>query len=266
MKPSKFREYVRNNAERYIVPEERERRIIEIMASHGVKGEGISPYVKKLAPSTVEEIIAICDGYNFDWRTYKTVFKSRPVVLNSKLSLCAHNNSDPVKLEIIKYLEESNESFKEALKERMARRGLEFRELPQSSYIRSSKGRLPLTQEEIEDRRKKLSQVFEKYGVDEKDVKGYVNGIPSEKVEKILEVCSRHGFPWVECQYITGYKAENLDKNLALCEFNKTDAVQLGVVSRIYLPYNDFSEWVKKAMRERGLEFREPPQEAQRRA
>ncbi|NYZ75646.1 hypothetical protein H0N98_00125 [Candidatus Micrarchaeota archaeon] len=266
MEPTKFREYIKSRVELYMTPEDKERKVIEIMASHHVKEEDISPNVRKLPPLTVENIITTCDKYHFDWRTYKTVFKARYVVLDFKLGLCAYNNADPVQLELIKYLEESNLRFKEALRERMAQRGLEFKELPQSSYVSSGRGTKPLTQEQIAERQKRLSQIFERFGVDEKDVKSYVKEIPPEKVEKILEVCKKHGFPWVEYQYATSYNAEKLDKNLALCEFNNTTVMQLDMVSRLYLPYNDFSELVKKAMQERGLEFKEPPQEAQKQA
>lgn len=266
MEPKDFSEYLKTSVEVYMTPEDKERKVIEIMANHHVKEEDISPHARRLAPLTVEKIIATCDKYHFDWRTYKTVFKSGYVALDSKLGLCAYNNADPVQLKLVRYLEESNERFKDALKEAMAQRGLGFKEPPPSSYIRSRKGSPPMTQEQIEDRQKRLSQIFERYGVDEKDVKGYVKEITPEKVEKVLEVCKKHGFPWVDYQYITGYKAEGLDKNLALCEFNNTTVMQLGMVSRLYLPYNDFSELVKKAMQERGLEFREPPQEAQRQA
>jgi hypothetical protein len=127
LEPSKFIEYLHSH-EPELTEEEKRKKVIEIMANHGLKEKDIADHVKARSPVTVERIIEICDRHSFDWKTHQIVFSAGPNILESNLSLCDFNNVGPAELQVTASLTYSYEFFKTHLKVVMAQRGLEFRE------------------------------------------------------------------------------------------------------------------------------------------
>jgi hypothetical protein len=118
----------KNVQPRVLSPEERRRRVLEIIAEEGLKEEEVSESIKKKAPETVKKIIEICKAHNIDWKSHPTIFSCGSNVLQSNLELCELNKVNPEEWSITARLVLPHEQFREYLKRVVTQMGLEFKE------------------------------------------------------------------------------------------------------------------------------------------
>jgi hypothetical protein len=226
---------------RYALPADRENAVVEMMVEKGVDEKDIKDYVKKRHPKTVKKIIEACEENGFDWKEHQIVFMCASNTLLLNLRSCTSSNIDPVKFELLADFVLPNERFNAKLKE----------------IIEKDVQPKILSEEE---KRSKVLEIMAREGLSEGEINDHVKKLHPITVEKIIEICKRHNLDWKACQstvFISGYNV--LDSNLSLCDFNNVDPVKFGITSRLTFPRDDFKEYLKVLMAQKGLEFREPP-------
>jgi hypothetical protein len=243
MNSEKFREFLKTYVppER-LSPEEKEKKTIAILVKNGMEEKDIKEYVKKKAPERVEKIIGICNKHSFDWKKHQIVFIYAPNTLNSNLDACASHNIDPVKFELLADLTLPNEKFNSRLRE-IIEKGIQPKVLSE------------------EEKRSKVLEIMAKEGLGENEINDHVKrrGLHPVTVERIIEICNRHHLDWKTQQTVFACGPNILESNLSLCEFNNVDPVKFSITSRLILPRDDFKEYLKVLMVQKGLEFKELP-------
>jgi hypothetical protein len=222
-----------------LAEEEKRKKVIEIMTSHGIDEKDIKEYVKKKAPETVERILEICDKHNFDWKAHQVVFSYTPDTTNSNLDACESHNIDPVKFELLSDLVLPNKKFNARLEE-IIEKGVQPKVLSE------------------EEKRSRVLEILAREGLSENEVDDYTKKKAPETVEGIIGICNRHNLDWKNNQILFRFPPNVLESNLSLCDFNNVDPVKFGITSRLTLPRDDFKEYLKVLMAQKGLEFKEP--------
>ncbi|NYZ76160.1 hypothetical protein H0N98_02825 [Candidatus Micrarchaeota archaeon] len=223
----------------YTVPGERENAVVEIMTEKGMDENDIKDYVKKHHPQTVKKIIEACEENGFGWKKHQIVFVLAPNTLLLNLRSCTSSNIDPVKFELLADLTLPNEKFNARLKE-IIEKGIQPKVLSP------------------EERRSKLLEILTREGVNENEVNDYIKKKSPETVEKIIGICNMHNLDWKTHQTVFASGPNVLESNLSLCNFNNVDPVKFSITSRLTLPRDDFKEYLKVLMAQKGLEFKEP--------
>ncbi|NYZ79362.1 hypothetical protein H0N99_04405 [Candidatus Micrarchaeota archaeon] len=229
---------------RYALPADRENAIVQMIVEKGMDEKEIKDYVKKSHPKTVKKIIEACEENGFDWKKHQIVFTFAPNTLLLNLRSCTSNNIDPVKFELITDLTLPNERFNSRLRE-IIEKGVQPKLLSE------------------EEKRSKILEIMAREGLSENEVNNYTKKKPPETVERIIEICDRHHFDWKAHQIIFACGHNILESNLSLCDFNNVDPVKFGVISRLTLSRDDFKDYLKVLMAQRGLEFKELPPQSQ---
>jgi hypothetical protein len=238
MNPESFKEFLKNRepVKLRLSAEEKEKRIVEIMAKNGVKEEDIISSVKKMYPVAIEHIIQVCDKHEFDWKTRQYVFSWGANVLDLNLDFCRQEGRDPEQSGIVSKLCLPNGEFKEFLK----------------SHVPA---KLFITPQEAE---KEVIKIMIGEGLEKEKITLDIKRTGPVSVRRILETCKMHNFDWKKYLSIFSQGAASLNWKFELCECNDIAVTEIEPVHLIQSK-DTFRNFIRTLVAEKGAEFREPP-------
>lgn len=279
--------------------QEVEKSILEIAAREGLSEDKIGRLMGKCSPAKAEKIIEICKNHHFDWKEHQSVFKCGLKALEPNLSLCDYNNADPAQLGLVYDLRFDGEYFKSRLKFKMSERGLKFRELQEQPALKTEtptapqekvekavvyhgwpKGKSHFTHQQIEQRRKEITNFCKEKGIDiehhphlyEKrleNIKAIVlkaeeKKIPFTPYRRFLTFTSKsfnksvQSVEWYNSQVLEESKIDlaehsgilvfppgNLSENLKTCVENKRDVIGESLIWHLDMEPEKFKEFLK---------------------
>ena len=238
MNPESFKEFLKNRepVKLRLSAEEKKKRIVEIMAKHGVKEEDITPSVKKMYPTAIESIIKVCDKHEFDWKTHQYVFCWGANVLDLNLDFCRQEGKDPEQSAIVSKLCLPNDEFKEFLK----------------NYVPA---KLFMTPQEAE---KEVVKIMIGEGLEEEKIPLEIKRTSPVSARRILETCKMHNFDWKNYPSIFSQGATSLNWKFELCKYNDIAVTEIEPIH--FIKSKDmFRSFIRTLVAEKGAESREPP-------
>ncbi len=238
MNPESFKEFLKNRepVKLRLSAEEKEKKVVEIMAKHGVKEEDITSSVKKAYPAAVEHVIKVCDKHEFNWKAHQYVFSWGANVLDLNLDFCRQEGIDPEQSGIVSTLWLPNDEFKEFLKNHVP-------------------GKLFITHQKAE---KEVVKIMIGEGLEEEKIPLEIKKQAPVSVGRILETCKMHNFDWKKYPLIFSQGAASLNWKFELCECNDIAVTEIEPIN--FIKSKDmFRSFIRTLVAEKGAEFREPP-------